>query len=39
MRRHDIRKSNQHFMFGVAGMAIVVLLVVALFWYWCLPAK
>ncbi len=36
MRRRDLRRSNQQFLFGIAGMALAVLLVVALFWYWCL---
>lgn len=39
MRRHNLQKANQRFMFGVAAMAIVVLLVAALFWFWCLPVK
>ena len=34
-RRRDIRKSNMTFV----GMAIVVLMVVGLFWYMCMPAK
>ncbi len=36
MRRRNIRRANQQFMLGIAAMAIVVLMVVALFWYWCL---
>ena len=32
--RRNIRKQNMNFMYGVAGMAIVVLLVVAFFWFW-----
>ena len=39
MRRRDIRRANQNFMWGIIGMAVVVLLVVFLFWYWCLPPK
>jgi hypothetical protein len=38
-RRHNLQKENQRFMFGVAAMAIIVLLVAVIFWYWCLPAK
>lgn len=37
--RRDIRKSNSSFMYGIAGMAIVVLLVVAFFWFWCISQK
>lgn len=37
MRRRDIRQSNRNFMFGVVGMAIVVIMVCALFYYWCMP--
>lgn len=36
MRRRDIRRANQNFMFGVAAMAIVVTMVAALFYYWCI---
>lgn len=35
----DIRRSNRQFMLGIMAMAIVVLMVVALFWYWCLPVQ
>lgn len=35
MSRHNLRKTNQGIMFGVMGMAVVVLLVVLLFWYLC----
>ena len=34
--RHNIRKANQRFMFGVMAMAIIVLLVAALFLYLCI---
>ncbi len=37
MRHRNVRKLYQQFMFGVIGMAIVVMLVVALFFYWCMP--
>lgn len=37
--RHNIRKSNQNFMWGILGVAIVVLLVASLFLYWCAPVK
>ena len=37
--RRDIRKSNRNFMIGTACMAVMVILVVLLFWYWCLPVK
>lgn len=37
--RRNIRKSNQNFMFTIAGMSIAVLMVVAFFWYWCLHMK
>ena len=36
MRRRDIRKLNRNFMFGVMAIAIVVIMVVALFCFWCL---
>ena len=36
MRRRDIRKANRNFMFVVLGMAIVVIMVVGLFCFWCL---
>mgnify|MGYP006916308515 CR=1 FL=1 len=39
MRRRDIRRANRQFMLGIIAMAIVVLMVVALFWYWCLPVQ
>ncbi len=37
--RHNIRKSNQAFMWGIMAMAIVVLMIAFLFLYWCVPAK
>ncbi len=37
MRRRDIRRSNQNFMMGIVSLALLVLIVVAFFWYWCLP--
>lgn len=37
--RHNIRKSNQSFMWGIMAMAIIVLLICFLFLYWCIPAK
>lgn len=37
--KHDIRKSNQRFMWGIMAMAIVVLLIAFVFLYWCMPAK
>jgi hypothetical protein len=36
MRRRDIRRANHNFMIGIIGMAIVVMMVVAVFWFWCL---
>lgn len=39
MRRRDARKSNQRFLWSVMAMAVVVLMVVGLFWMWCLPQK
>ena len=39
MRHHDIRRANRQFMLAIMAMAIVVLMVVALFWYWCLPVR
>ena len=36
MRRRDIRRANHTFMIGVIGMAVVVMMAVALFWFWCL---
>lgn len=37
--RHNIRRANQRFLFGILGMAIVVIMVVALFLVWCMPQK
>ena len=37
MRRRDIQRSNRNFLMGTAAMALVVLMAVTLFWYWCLP--
>lgn len=34
--RHNLRKANQRFMFGIMAMAILVLLVAGLFLYLCL---
>ena len=39
MRRRDVRKDNQRFMWTIMAMAVVVLMVVGLFWLWCLPQK
>lgn len=36
MARHNLRKLNQSIMMGVMGMAVVVLLVILLFWYLCM---
>lgn len=36
MSRHNLRKLNQSIMMGVMGMAVVVLLVILLFWYLCI---
>ncbi len=37
--RHNIRKSNQAMMYMVMAMAVIVVLIAALFLYWCTPAK
>lgn len=37
--RHNIRKSNQQLMYGVMAMAILVILIAAMFLYWCEPVK
>lgn len=37
--RHNIRKSNQSIMWGIMAMAVIVVLVVGLFVFWCLPQK
>lgn len=37
--RHNIRKSNQTLMYMVMAMAVIVILIAALFLYWCAPAK
>lgn len=37
--RHNRKKLNQGIMYGVMGMAIVVLLVVLLFWYLMVDAS
>jgi uncharacterized iron-regulated membrane protein len=34
--RHNLRKANQRFMFGIIAMAMLVLLVAGLFLYLCL---
>ncbi len=34
--RHNLRKANQRFMFGIMAMAVLVLLVAGLFLYLCL---
>jgi hypothetical protein len=34
--RHNVRKANQRFMYGVMAMALLVLLVAALFLYMCI---
>ncbi len=34
--RHNLRKANQRFMFGILAMAMLVLLVAGLFLYLCL---
>ena len=34
--RHNLRKANQRFMFGITAMAMLVLLVAGLFLYLCL---
>ena len=39
MRRRDVRKANQRFMWATMAMEVVVLMVVGLFWLWCLPQK
>ncbi len=39
MRHKNIRKFHQQFMYSMVAMAIVVMLVAAVFWYWCLPVK
>lgn len=36
MRRRDIRRANHNLMLGIIGMAVVVMMVVAVFWFWCL---
>lgn len=38
-RRRNIRNANRGFMIGIACMAIMVMLIVMVFWYWCLPVK
>lgn len=37
--RHNARKSNQSFMYGIMAMAIVVLIIAGLFLYLCIPVK
>lgn len=37
--RHNARKSNQSFMYGIMAMAIVVLIIAGLFLYLCIPTK
>ena len=39
MRHRDILRANRPFMLALMALAIVVLMVVALFWYWCLPVR
>lgn len=34
--RHNLRKANQRFMFGIMAMAMLVLLVAGLFLYLCM---
>jgi uncharacterized iron-regulated membrane protein len=34
--RHNLRKANQRFMYGIMAMAMLVLLVAGLFLYLCL---
>lgn len=34
--RHNLRKANQRFMFGIMAMAMLVLVVAGLFLYLCL---
>lgn len=34
--RHNLRKANQRFMFGIMAMAMLVLIVAGLFLYLCL---
>ena len=34
--RHNLRKANQRFMFGIMAMAMLVLLIAGLFLYLCL---
>ena len=38
-RRRNIRNANRGFLIGIAALAIMVMLIVCLFWYWCLPAQ
>ena len=33
--RHDIRKSNQRFMWGIMALGMLVILIASLFFYWC----
>lgn len=37
--KHNRKKLNQGIMFGVMAMAVVVVLVVLLFWYLCIEPK
>lgn len=34
--RHNVQKANQRFMYGVMAMALLVMLVAALFLYMCI---
>lgn len=35
--RHNIRKTNQNLMWAVMAMAVIVLMIAALFLYWSAP--
>lgn len=37
MRRRNIRTANRGFLMGIAALAIMVMLIVGLFLYWCMP--
>ena len=36
-RRRNIRTANRGFLFGIAALAIMVMLMVGLFLYWSMP--
>ncbi|MBR4757377.1 MAG: hypothetical protein IK084_01075 [Bacteroidaceae bacterium] len=36
-RRRNIRTANRGFLMGIAALAIMVMLIVGLFLYWCMP--